>query len=205
MSSDSRSRCVLDNRSVTGEAVKSAHQLSGNKHRETSLLLSADVTQLLYVWVSISRYEMDIWTRTFLKQQRPRALELPEPAASRGCSSSDLRAASSQSPTRSCSATDDRGQISCHRSNLHIWRSRVTVLTLHSISVESLSMTLCQSCSWPVTLWSSSWNMALSCSVTESNCRRLTLLSRADLSAFCRSGETTRCLGLEDAFRGWWW
>lgn len=44
-------------------------------------------------------------TRTFLTQQRPRAPELPEPAASRGCSSSGLPAASSQSPTQSCSTT----------------------------------------------------------------------------------------------------
>lgn len=142
-------------------------------------------------------------TRTFLKPQHHRAPALPEPAASHWYSSSDLPAASSQSPTQSCS-TAVRPEVKYRHVQtlasvlLPVW----TIFTLHSISVESLSMTLCQSCSWPVTLSSSSWNMALSCSVTESNCRRLTLLSRADLSAFFRRGRTTRSLGYKDTGPG---
>lgn len=58
-------------------------------------------------------------------------------------------------------------------------------------------MTLCQSCSWPLIRFSSWWNMLLSCSVTDSNCRQLTLLSRADLSAFCRCRQTWRSSGYE--------
>lgn len=57
-------------------------------------------------------------------------------------------------------------------------------LTLQSISLEIFSMTLFQSFSWPLILLSSSCNMLLSCSVILSNCMRLTLLSRARLSAF---------------------
>lgn len=57
-------------------------------------------------------------------------------------------------------------------------------LTLQSISVEIFSITLFQSCSWPLILLSRSCNMLLSCSVMLSNCMRLTLLSRARLSAF---------------------
>lgn len=60
-------------------------------------------------------------------------------------------------------------------------------LTLQSISLEIFSMTLFQSFSWPPILLSSSCNMLLSCSVMLSNCMRLTLPSRARLSAFWRA------------------
>lgn len=62
-------------------------------------------------------------------------------------------------------------------------------LTLQSISVEIFSMTLCQSFSWPLILLSTSCSMLFSCSVMLSNCMRLTLLSRARLSAFWESEE----------------
>lgn len=143
-------------------------------------------------------------TRTFLKRQHPRAPELPEPAASRWYSSSDLPAASSPSLTRSCS-TAVRSGVKHHHVTVQTLTSVLpawAIFTLQSISVESLWMTLCQSCSWSVTLFSSSWNMALSCSVTDSNCRRLTLPSRSDLSAFFRRGQTRRrSLGYKDT--GW--
>lgn len=167
---------VLDNGSVTGEAVKSVQQLSGNKHKEVSHDSAADVTHS-----SASLNERTSSTRTFLKQQHRRAPAVPEPAASPWYSSNELPVASSQSRTQSCS-TAATSEVK-HHCTTDQTPTRETTLTLQSISLESLSMTLCQSRSWPVTLLSSSVNMAPSCSVTQSNCRRLTLLSRADLSA----------------------
>ncbi len=73
---------------------------------------------------------------------------------------------------------------------IKVWRSfkegllLSVSLTLQSISVEIFSITLFQSCSWPLILLSRSCNMLLSCSVMLSNCMWLTLLSRARLSAF---------------------
>lgn len=57
-------------------------------------------------------------------------------------------------------------------------------LTLEAISSRSCRWTSCSPCSWPLTRLSTSWFLSFSSSRLASNWVRLTLLSKAPLSAF---------------------
>lgn len=101
---------ILDNGSVTGEAVKSVHQLSRNKHKYH--FCTAVHFPVSDVWkpeeskmgIHLPRPTVES-KHTFLTLQHRCSPDLPEPAASR-CSSIGSPAASSLSPTQSCSATE---------------------------------------------------------------------------------------------------